>query len=66
MVVSLVLAAGGVTLLPAYMERLLPASVVARRQPQTITLSPGYHRRNPPAALARFLAKSDTLRQFQP
>jgi LysR family hca operon transcriptional activator len=49
MVISFVLSSRGVALLPAYMRRLLPASVAARSlagKPPTIPLALGYNRRN--------------------
>ena len=47
MVISFVLSSRGVALLPAYMRRLLPASVVARPlagKPATIPLALGYNK----------------------
>jgi LysR family hca operon transcriptional activator len=59
MVISLVLSTGGVSLLPAYARRLLPASVMGRalygRAP-TIALAAGYHEGNASSLLQRVLA----------
>ena len=65
MVISMVLSSGGVSLLPAYMARLLPASVVERPLFGTapaITLALGYSRGNPSTVLKDFLSRSDGLR----
>ena len=64
MVISLALSTGGVTLLPAYMERLLPPSVVARSlrgKPPTIPLALGHSKGNGSTLLARFLAQANGL-----
>jgi LysR family transcriptional regulator, hca operon transcriptional activator len=66
MVISLVLSIGGVSFLPAYMERLLPPSVVARPlqgDVPTIPLALGYSESNPAALLKRFLSQADGLAQ---
>ena len=65
MVISMVLSTGGVTLLPAYMARLLPQSVVERPLrgvAPTITLALGYSNGNASAALKDFLSKADGLK----
>jgi LysR family hca operon transcriptional activator len=65
MVISMVLSTGGVSLLPAYMARLLPASVVERPlrgSAPTITLALGYSRDNGSAVLRDFLSGADGLR----
>ncbi|HVZ07571.1 LysR substrate-binding domain-containing protein [Rhodopila sp.] len=64
MVVSLVLSNDAVTLLPAYMRPLLPASVVARPLAgvaPTIPLALGYRAGNESTVLARFLGKLNEL-----
>jgi LysR family transcriptional regulator, hca operon transcriptional activator len=62
MVISLVLSTGDITLLPAYVQRLLPPSVVARplhgRAP-TIALGDGYNKSNTSPLLQRVLVKAD-------
>jgi LysR family transcriptional regulator, hca operon transcriptional activator len=65
MVISMVLSTGGVSLLPAYMARLLPASVVERPlrgTAPTIPLALGYSRSNASAVLKDFLFKVDALK----
>jgi LysR family hca operon transcriptional activator len=62
MVISLVLSTGGVSFLPAYMEKLLPASVVSRKlhgRPPTIALAVGYNKSNASPLLQRVLSKAD-------
>ena len=62
MVISLVLSTGGVSFLPAYMEKLLPASVVSRKlhgRPPTIALAVGYAKSNASPLLQRILSKAD-------
>jgi LysR family hca operon transcriptional activator len=57
--ISLVVSTGGVTLLPAYAEPLLPRSVVSRRlmgDAPTIELAVGYREDNPSPVLRTFLA----------
>jgi LysR family transcriptional regulator, hca operon transcriptional activator len=64
MVISLALSTGGVTFLPAYMERLLPPSVVARPlrgKPPKIPLALGYSKSNGSSLLGHFLAMADGL-----
>ena len=64
MVISFVLSTGGVTLLPAYMGRLLPASVIRRPlagSAPTITLALGYNRGNASSVLRHVLAREDVL-----
>ncbi len=62
MAISLVLSTGGVSLLPAYAERLLPPSVVSRplhgRVP-TIALAIGYNMSNRSALLRHVLTQAD-------
>ena len=61
MVISFVLSSRGVTLLPEYMRRLLPTSVIARPlagKPPTIPLALGYSRSNKSALLHHLLSKS--------
>ena len=72
MVISFVLSSRGVALLPAYMRRLLPASVVGRPlagPPPTIPLALGYHRNNPSPLLQHLLSGMavpvDPTRQLQ-
>jgi LysR family hca operon transcriptional activator len=62
MVISLVLSTGGVSLLPAYAEKLLPPSVVGRKlhgRTPTIALAVGYKASNTSPLLQRVLAKAD-------
>ncbi len=62
--ISLVASPRGVALLPAYVEPLLPWSVVSRPlegEPPTIDLAVGYRRDNPSAVLRTFLARIDQL-----
>jgi LysR family hca operon transcriptional activator len=69
MVISLSLSTGGVTFLPAYMERLLPPSVVARPlrgKPPTIPLALGHNKSNGSSLLARFLSRADGLTASAP
>ena len=64
MVISLVLSSRGVTLLPAYMRRLLPISVVGRPlagKPPTIPLALGYSRSNTSPLLGHWLSKAAAL-----
>jgi LysR family transcriptional regulator, hca operon transcriptional activator len=64
MVISFVLSSRGVTLLPAYMRRLLPESVVARPlagNPPTIPLALGYNRRNTLPLLQHLLSPAAGL-----
>ena len=61
MVISFVLSSRGVTLLPAYMRRLLPLSVVARPlagKPPTIPLALGYNRSNTSPLLQHLLSQA--------
>jgi LysR family hca operon transcriptional activator len=61
-VISLALSTGGVSLLPAYAQGLLPPSVVARplhgRAP-TIALAIGYDKSNASPLLKRVLSRAD-------
>ena len=62
--ISLVASTRGVALLPAYVEPLLPWSVVSRPlegEPPTIELAIGYRRDNASPVLGRFLADVDQL-----
>jgi LysR family hca operon transcriptional activator len=62
--ISLVASTGGVTLLPAYAEPLLPRSVVSRRlmgPAPTIELAVGYRDDNPSPMLRTFLAGIEQL-----
>jgi LysR family hca operon transcriptional activator len=62
--ISLVASTGGVTLLPAYAEPLLPRSVVSRRlagEAPTIELAVGYREDNPSPVLRTFLAGIEQL-----
>ncbi|KAF0100626.1 MAG: hcaR [Rhodospirillaceae bacterium] len=62
--ISLVASTGGLTLLPAYAETLLPRSVVSRPltgNPPTIEIAAGYREDNPSPVLASFLQKIDQL-----
>ncbi|MGH7043250.1 MAG: LysR substrate-binding domain-containing protein [Acetobacteraceae bacterium] len=64
MVISLVLSTGGVSLLPAYAQKLLPPSVVARRlhgPAPTIALAIGYDKANASPLLQRVLSNADAL-----
>jgi LysR family hca operon transcriptional activator len=61
MVISLVLSTGGTSLLPAYMEGLLPPSVVSRKlsgRAPTIALAVGYSATNTSPLLQRILARA--------
>lgn len=62
--ISLVASTGGLTLLPAYVEPLLPRSVVSRPltgDPPTIEIAAGYRPDNPSPVLASFLQNIDRL-----
>lgn len=62
--ISLVASTGGLTLLPAYVEPLLPRSVVSRRlsgNPPTIEIAAGYRADNPSPILASFLQNIEQL-----
>lgn len=62
--ISLVASKRGLALLPAYVEPLLPWSVVSRPlagEPPTIDLAVGYRRDNPSPTLAVFLSRIDML-----
>jgi LysR family hca operon transcriptional activator len=59
MVISLVLSTGGVSFLPAYAQRLLPPSVVARAP--TIALAVAHNKSNTSPLLQRVLAKADNF-----
>jgi LysR family hca operon transcriptional activator len=62
--ISLVASTGGVTLLPAYAEPLLPRSVVSRPlkgAPPAIELAVGYREDNPSPVLQTFLAGIERL-----
>jgi LysR family hca operon transcriptional activator len=62
--ISLVASTGGVTLLPTYVEPLLPASVVSRPltgPTPTIEIAAGYRADNPSPVLKAFLANLDEL-----
>jgi LysR family transcriptional regulator, hca operon transcriptional activator len=62
--ISLVASTRGVALLPAYVEPLLPWSVVSRPlkgTPPTIDLAVGYRTDNPSPVLAKFLSQIDRL-----
>lgn len=62
--ISLVASTGGLTLLPAYVERLLPASVVSRPlvgAPPTIEIAACYRADNPSPVLRSFLENIDRL-----
>jgi LysR family transcriptional regulator, hca operon transcriptional activator len=64
MVISFALSTGGVTLLPEYMGRLLPASVVRRPlsgTPPTVPLALGYNPSNSSLVLRHVLARLDAL-----
>ena len=64
MVLSLVASVRGVALMPAYVEALLPWSVVSRPlkgEPLTIDLAIGYRPDNPSTVLRTFLAGLDQL-----
>ncbi|WP_321871907.1 LysR substrate-binding domain-containing protein [Paraburkholderia tropica] len=67
--ITLVSSTGGVTLLPAYVEPLLPWSVTSRRligvQP-TIDIAVGYRVDNPSPVLAIFLSKLTELKVIGP
>jgi LysR family hca operon transcriptional activator len=63
-VISLVTSTSGVTLMPLYVNLMLPASVVIRPlqgDAPTIELVLGYSRSNTSALLKRFLSRSDEL-----
>ncbi len=60
MVMSLVASTRGVTLIPAYVENLMPWSVVSRPlagEPPTIALSVGYRKTNTSSVLKFFLSR---------
>jgi LysR family hca operon transcriptional activator len=60
--ISLVASTGGLTLLPAYVERLLPPSVVSRPltgNPPVIEVAAGYRADNPSPVLRSFLENFD-------
>ncbi|WP_207478384.1 LysR family transcriptional regulator [Arenibaculum pallidiluteum] len=62
--ISLVASTGGVTLLPAYVERLLPPSVVSRPlrgNAPVIEIAAGYRADNPSPVLKSFLENIDQL-----
>ena len=62
--ISLVASTGGVTLLPAYVEPLLPRSVVSRPlvgNPPVIDIAAGYRADNPSPVLKYFLDNIDSL-----
>jgi LysR family hca operon transcriptional activator len=62
--ISLVASTGGVTLLPAYVEALLPRSVVSRPltgKPPMIEIAAGYRADNPSPVLASLLRNIDQL-----
>ena len=61
---SLVTSTGGVTLLPLYVQLMLPPSVVIRPlqgEAPTIDLVMGYSRSNTSPLLKRFLSRTDEL-----
>jgi LysR family transcriptional regulator, hca operon transcriptional activator len=63
-VLSLVTSTGGMTLLPLYVQMMLPSSVVVRPlqgEVPTIDLVLGFSRSNTSALLKRFLSRSDEL-----
>ena len=69
MVISFVLSSQGVTLLPAYMRRLLPNSVVERSlagKPPTIPLALGYNRSNTLPLLQHLLSPGAGLMPASP
>lgn len=62
--ISLVASTGGVTLLPAYVEPLLPRSVISRPlvgNPPVIEVAAGYRADNPSPVLRHFLDNIDSL-----
>lgn len=62
--ISLVASTGGVTLLPAYVEPLLPRSLVSRPlagNPPVIEIAAGYRADNPSPVLHAFLENIDQL-----
>lgn len=64
MVMSLVASTRGLTLIPAYVEKLMPWSVVSRPligEPPTIDLTVGYSKSNPSPILKMFLSHLDDL-----
>ncbi|MFC3654082.1 LysR substrate-binding domain-containing protein [Dyella humi] len=64
MVMSLVASTRGLTLIPAYMQKLMPWSVVSRPligEPPTIDLTVGYSKSNPSPILKMFLSHLDDL-----
>ena len=64
MVISFVLSTAGIAFLPAYTQRLLPPSVVARPlhgEAPTIALAIGYNKTNTSPLLKLFLSKADDL-----
>ena len=64
MVMSLVASTRGLTLIPAYVQNLMPWSVVSRPligEPPTIDLTVGYSKSNPSPILKMFLSHLDDL-----
>ena len=64
MVMSLVASTRGLTLIPAYVQNLMPWSVVSRPligEPPTIDLAVGYSKSNPSPILKMFLSHLDDL-----
>jgi len=64
MVMSLVASTRGLTLIPAYVENLMPWSVVSRPlagEPPTIDLAVGYRKTNPSPVLKLFLSHLEEL-----
>jgi LysR family transcriptional regulator, hca operon transcriptional activator len=67
MVISLVLSTGGVSLVPAYLKKLLPPSVVSRPlkgEAPTIELAIGYNKTNTAPLLSLFLEEAERSRHF--
>jgi LysR family hca operon transcriptional activator len=64
MVISLVLATGGVSLTPIYLTRLLPPTVISRPligTAPTVPLAMGYNTANPSPLLKLFLERADAF-----
>ena len=64
MAMTLVASTGGVCLLPAYAEKILPVSVISRPlagEAPTIDLVVGYSKANTSQTLQRFLSRVDDL-----
>jgi LysR family transcriptional regulator, hca operon transcriptional activator len=69
MAVSLVVSTGGLALMPAYAEKLLPPSLVSRRlagEVPTIDIAVGHTKSNPSPTLELFLSRLGELTEAGP